>query len=85
MKARQERLFEGITLTESQQSEIAALNARVAADRKAAKEEYSKVKAQGKKEKKIAGDKARNAYLDDMKKILTPEQYTKYLENRCRK
>ncbi len=73
--------FDGIKLSDDQKAKIAALKAdqkakrdKCEADRKAKAE-----KARKEGEKKAM--KAKKDWLKKMKKILTPEQYTKYLEN----
>lgn len=69
--------LEGITLTPEQQTAVNALNEKYAAQRKA--------KMQSKKEsrdkERSEAKNGRKEYLNEMKAILTPEQYTTYLEN----
>lgn len=82
------KMFEGITLTEKQKTEIKALCDQQKANKEKASQEFKQNKAKrdslGKeakmkmKEGRIAAKKAR---LADMKKILTPEQYVQFLEN----
>lgn len=76
-KAPKANALEGITLTAEQQSAVDALNQKFAQQRKEAKE----AKKEAQKQNKAQGKNQRKAYLDEMKKILTPEQYTTYLEN----
>lgn len=76
-KAPKANPLEGITLTEQQQAKVQQLNekyAQMRKDRKEAKKENAR------KERKEAKD-YRKEYLNEMKQILTPEQYTTYLEN----
>lgn len=74
--------FKGITLTDDQKKKIEALNtagkpAKAQRDGKVTKEEMKAKREEMKKQR----EKARSKYLEGMKSILTPEQYTKYLEN----
>lgn len=76
--------FEGLNLSEKQQSELKALaESRKAemkkndADRKARKAEDKAKKQQAKADKM----QARKDYLAKIKGILTPEQYVQFLEN----
>lgn len=76
-KAKGMNPFEGLNLTEKQQSELKAL----AESRRA---EMSKQKDQKKQDMKAMKEKRQNArkeYLAKIKGILTPEQYVQFLEN----
>ena len=70
-------LFKGITLTEEQQAAVNALNEKYAQERKDAKKEKAEAKAKERKD----GNESRKSYMEEMKQILTPEQYVVYLEN----
>lgn len=94
-KAHKANLFEGIDLTADQQSKLTALReqrmkeraerkAQRTADASAAKKTDRKkdmAKADGAKKQPGARSEARAKQLAAIKEILTPEQYTKYLEN----
>lgn len=69
-KARMFNPFEGITLSDSQKEQLKAK----ALERKANREEM--VKNHSDENKKM-----RKQYLEDLKIVLTPEQYVQYLEN----
>ena len=69
--------FEGVTLTPEQQSSVKALNEKYAQARKDGK----KAKAEAKKQERKDFKETKKAYLQEMKDILTPEQYVVYLEN----
>ena len=74
---RSDMAFEGITLTAEQQSQIDALKKENVKD---------STKVQLKKQQRDDMRKAllqrKINYLESMKKILTPEQYVKFLENK---
>lgn len=69
--------LEGINLTPEQQAAVKALNEKTAQAHKDARKAKAEAKAQERKQVK----NGRQEYLNEMKKILTPEQYTQYLEN----
>lgn len=69
--------FEGITLTAEQQASIDKLNEKIKQERVDAKKD----RAENAKKARKAGKDAKKEYLNELKKILTPEQYTTYLEN----
>lgn len=69
--------FAGIELTAEQQAAMKALNEKY---QKAAKENQ-KAKSEAKKQEGKDRRESKKAYLNDLKQILTPEQYTTYLEN----
>lgn len=77
--------FEGLNLTAEQQSALDALKAnRNQARAEKRKEMKGKDKEARKEALKDARQQARQSrveYLNEIKKILTPEQYVKYLEN----
>lgn len=67
--------FEGINLTDAQKSQLSNLEQNRKKD--GAKKEKSDKDAASRKNKRDA----RKAYLEEVKQILTPEQYVTYLEN----
>lgn len=69
--------FEGLNLTESQQQQLKAIcpKARMADGK--AKCDLKDAKCDGSKKPR----QCKKQYLDDVKKILTPEQYVQFLEN----
>ena len=73
--------FEGLNLTEAQQNSIKQLNANRKEARKAQmkanKENRKKMKAEMRNQHKAS----KKAYLNEVKAILTPEQYVSFLEN----
>ena len=69
--------LQGITLTEKQQTEIAALQARQKKDIQTRREQRSKDRKAVYEQRQAD----RKNYLAEMKKILTPEQYVQMLEN----
>lgn len=76
--------FEGITLTESQQTALKQLNA----DRTAKREQARKARADRQKQRRMDDSTFRAQrrndradYLKSVKNILTPEQYVVFLEN----
>lgn len=88
------RAFEGLNLTDAQKTKIEDLNkARKAEMEKRAeakkgskdgqkKEQLTPEQKQQRKAEKMAKRKeAKQNYLNSVKNILTPEQYTKFLEN----
>lgn len=75
------RSFEGLNLTDDQKAKIQALKAQKA-DKAKAQAQADKAKKKEAKDKMRAGKRqARQDYLASLKSILTPEQYTKFLEN----
>lgn len=62
--------FEGLSLTAEQQTAVNELNAK-----------YAKGKKEKRDDKRKEARDARKNYLNDLKAILTPDQYTAYLEN----
>lgn len=73
--------FEGLNLTEAQQSKLDALKA----ERRARMEKAGKDNKQQKDSLKAQGRQnrldAKKSYLMSIKEILTPEQYVQFLEN----
>ncbi|MCM1491311.1 MAG: hypothetical protein NC095_10885 [Muribaculum sp.] len=82
VKGHHNPLFNGITLTAEQKDQIKALREKRVAEHKAARAEMKKDKA----EKKAADAEIRKqkaqAFDQDVEKILTPEQFKKYKENK---
>lgn len=69
--------LQGITLTEKQKAEIAALQASKQKELQARRDQRDKDRQQ----KAGMRQSERKNYLAEMKKILTPEQYVQMLEN----
>lgn len=78
-------LFEGITLTAEQQTKLDELNASMRPQRPEKKEGDQKLTDEQKKELKKEMNSKRGErkkkYLEGVKSILTPQQYTQFLEN----
>ena len=73
--------FEGLNLTDTQKAQLKQLGETRKAER-TAKATQDKEARKAKKEAAKADRKAaRKAYLEQIKAILTPEQYVQYLEN----
>ncbi len=69
--------FDGLNLSAEQQTKLDALKA----ERKANREAQAKLRQEARKAKRDGACAARAAQLAKIKKILTPEQYVKFLEN----
>ena len=69
--------FEGLTLTDAQQSKLKEVTDKQKAQRTEKKKEAGKQREQARQERKTK----RSAYLKEVKAILTPEQYVTFLEN----
>lgn len=69
--------LEGITLTADQQTAVNALNEKYAKARK----DKAEARAQAQNQEINDFKEGRRAYLKEMQEILTPEQYTTFLEN----
>lgn len=73
--------FEGLNLTESQQSQLQQLDSK----RKAAAQEKTKLRMDNKQRNDSARmaerRSAKKAYLEDVKAIIGPDQYVVFLEN----
>lgn len=69
--------FGGIELTAEQQTAVKALNEKFSAKMKDGKKE----KEEGKNVERKDRRETKKAYLKELQQILTPEQYTTYLEN----
>ncbi len=86
------RAFEGIDLTETQKTQIEALRSDLKANKEAGMKQKGEMK-QGKEnltaeqkqqlkaEKMAKRQQAQQEFNDKVKNILTPEQYSKYLDN----
>lgn len=73
--------FEGLNLTEQQQASIKGLQKQRAEQAKNEKEKARKDKAQHDSTARENRRQSRMAYLQQLKDILTPEQYVSFLEN----
>lgn len=69
--------FEGIALTPDQQSKLDALKANCKASKEKCKADKKAAKEQARADRK----QAKRNYLNQVKGILTPEQYVVFLEN----
>ena len=82
--ARRMRMFDGLNLTADQTARIQALQADQKAQKEAAKADRKAKKEMAKADRKQqseASRQSRQKYLDSLRGILTPEQYTRFLEN----
>lgn len=77
--------FQGINLTDAQKSQLKALKAERHAAAQKAKEAKQEAKRAEKGAKAEASRQCRQEYLEKVKGILTPEQYTQFLENQLTK
>ena len=75
------KLFEGITLNDSQKAQFKALQEKCAKERKDAAVARKQAKEQRNQAMKTERCKAKQDKLKDIKSILTPEQYVVFLEN----
>lgn len=77
--------FEGINLTDAQKAQIKTACEKRAAERKAAvdvqKQKRDNAKRDFKQKRDSVRKSERQAYLNDVKSILTPDQYVVFLEN----
>lgn len=73
--------FEGITLTDAQKASLEALRTKRAEACKAARAEKQKSDSARMATRKAERKAKARARLDEVKAILTPEQYVVYLEN----
>lgn len=76
-----DKAFEGINLTDAQKAQIKQIQADCEKQCKAAKEEKKAAAQAAKENKKQKAAENRRAYLAKIKNVLTPEQYTLFLEN----
>lgn len=67
-------LFQNLNLTDQQKAEIKQLKADM-------KESQAKAKAESKRVSREGRQQARKEWLEGVKKVLTPDQYTQFLEN----
>lgn len=72
--------LEGLNLTDAQKAQIKTLNGQMCDSRK----ELRDKKQENAKEIKAGREAAKTKYNEGLKKILTPEQYTQYLEKRLK-
>lgn len=75
------RSFEGLNLTDDQKAKIQALKTQRADKAKAQAQADKAKKKEAKAKARAEKMQARKDYLASLKSILTPEQYTKFLEN----
>lgn len=76
-KPQKPNALEGITLTAEQQKSVDELNKKYAEKMKDARKAENENKANQQEQAR----ESKKAYIEEMKNILTPEQYTVYLEN----
>lgn len=72
--------FEGMNLTDAQKTQIKTLNGQMKDSRKEIKDK----RKDNAKEIKASREAAQTKYNEGLKKILTPEQYTQYLEKQLK-
>ena len=70
-------LFEGITLTDAQKEQFKQLRETRKAEGEARRQEKQRKDSTARADRKVA----KKAYLDNIKTILTPDQYVIFLEN----
>ena len=80
-EARCLRQFEGLGLTDAQKSQLVELNKARAAEFKALRKDCRDRKNRCDSAARVDRRAAQAKYLADLKKVLTPEQYTQFLEN----
>ena len=73
--------MQDLNLTPQQVTAIEELNKKQAEEAKTAREAVKAQKADAERQRKEARDQRSQAYLSQLKTILTPEQYQKMLEN----
>ncbi len=73
--------FAGLDLTADQQNAIDKLQKKRMAQHKADREKAKADRKADRESMKTKRDQEKKEYLDELRKILTPEQYTKFLEN----
>ena len=79
-----ELFMEGITLTPEQQTKIAAIKesrTKKAKEMREARKAEMKDRSQAREQNAAQRKLMRRAHLDEMKSVLTPEQYVVFLEN----
>lgn len=74
--------MQDLNLTPQQVTAIEELNKKQAEEAKTAREAAKAQKADAERQRKEARDQRSQAYLSQLKSILTPEQYQKMLESR---
>ena len=84
------KLFDGIELTEQQKEQLKELRKSICPDKKQGKAEGKKnltaeQKKQLKEEWRLKREESKLKFDEGVKNILTPEQYTKFLENQNNK
>lgn len=73
--------FEGITLTQEQQTKLDQLNESRKADRQQRAQAAKEQKKQAKEARRADHKAQKRDYLNNVKSILTPDQYVVFLEN----
>ncbi len=73
--------FEGITLTQEQQAKLDQLNQSRKADRQQRAQATKEQKKQAKEARRADRKAQKRDYLNNVKSILTPDQYVVFLEN----
>ena len=80
-EARCLRQFEGLGLTDAQKTQLVELNKARAAEFKALRKDCRDRKNRCDSTARVDRRAAQAKYLAELKKVLTPEQYTQFLEN----
>lgn len=75
------RQFEGLGLTDAQKTQLIELNKARAAEFKALRKDCRDKKNRCDSTARVDRRAAQAKYLAELKKVLTPEQYTQFLEN----
>lgn len=73
--------FENLNLTDEQKTKLQDLNTRVRSEKEVARAEMKENRAKNDSLKKVARLEKKRGYLNEVKTILTADQYVQFLEN----